>query len=52
MGFLIGALAGVGVQLYSNAVRKLPLMRRKFGGRRGGRRGVVGTMSLSRLPMK
>ena len=31
MGFLVGAMAGVGVQLYSNAVRKLPLMRREYG---------------------
>jgi hypothetical protein len=29
-GFTAGAFAGVLVQLYSNSVRKLPLMRRKF----------------------
>lgn len=27
MGFLTGAVLGVGVQLYSNTVRRLPLMR-------------------------
>ena len=27
MGFLTGALCGLGVQLYSNTVRRLPLMR-------------------------
>ena len=27
MGFLVGAACGLTVQLYSNAVRKLPLMR-------------------------
>eukprot|EP00949_MAST-11_sp_MAST-11-sp1_P005466 g5466.t1 len=27
MGFLVGASCGIAVQLYSNAVRKLPLMR-------------------------
>ncbi|CAI7762788.1 unnamed protein product [Closterium sp. NIES-53] len=46
---LVGAAMGLGVQFYSNAVRKLPLMRREFT-RGASRNGIPSVLLFAGLP--